>query len=217
MIQALIAAIALVLALISPVQAADISAAQGQTSTVSGQSYAGIESGAVNVISNGSPELPYKVIESKGTTTVKNVGGLVAPGIVNSSGGYNCSGGVSAGLAVPGGSATFGSTTEGKACPGFHRMDKAAGRANAAAKQVALYEERMAATKDQKLIDKYDALRIAAYEQVEAWSRVWDAEYCAMEDGATAMKKAGLKCPDADAAERQAEKQAAARRPFEAP
>lgn len=147
---------------------------QGQSSQVSGQSIAAVESGAVQIISNDAVQPT--------TTTVKTTGNAIAPGIYNSSGGYNCGGGTSLAAGGPGWAFGGGSSRELSGCLGLYRMDKAAGRANAA----------MRASQDEKL-DMLERVKYA--QQAEAFSRVWDAEYCALDGGADAYKRAGLECP----------------------
>ena len=53
----------LFLAVLSPVVANAQSAAQGQTSTVQGQSIASIAPGAVNITSNGAQQLPWTAVD----------------------------------------------------------------------------------------------------------------------------------------------------------
>ena len=202
MIQALIAAIALVLALISPAHA-DVSAAQGQTSQVSGESTAIIAPGAVNITSNGAPESPVKAVINSGETAVKSVGAAIAPGVYNSSGLYTCFGGTSAAVGWMGHAVSGGTTREMNNCLGLHRMDKAAGRANAAVQ----------ASRNEKL-SKEDRDEYA--DQAKKFSKLWDAEYCALDGGADAYEAAGMICPVSPKKAQQQRAQAQAR-PVEAP
>lgn len=177
-------AFALALALASfGVMAADIAATQGQTSLVQGQSTASIASGAVEINSIGAPELPYKISEQRGTTTIRTAPQVIAPSIGNSSGGYNCTGGVSGGGSVIGFGGSAAKSIEMNDCRGFFRMDKAAGRAGAAIK----------ASRDTTLPPEERAMYA---EQAIKFTKLWDAEYCALEGGAAAYAKAGLECPD---------------------
>lgn len=205
MIQVLVALIALVLALLSPAQAQTVTAGQGQTSTLQGESTAIIAPGAVNITSNGAPDLPYKVQETTGSTSVKTVGAAIAPGVYNSSGLYTCFGGTSVAAGFMGGSASAGTTREMNNCLGLHRMDKAAGRANAAVQ----------ASRNEKL-DEAD--RKAYQKQAEQFSKLWDAEYCALDGGADAYEAAGMTCPvSPKKAQQQQQRAQAQARPIEAP
>lgn len=179
------AVVALALAILtSPARAQ--SATQGQTTSASGVSAAVISEGAVQINSTGTAELPYKVQEYTGTQTLKTTGNAIAPGVYNSSGTYACLGGASVAAGGPGWSFSGGNAREAAGCLGLHRMDKAAGRANAAA--------RLAADKGLPSEER------AGYQrQVDAFSRLWDAEYCAMEGGAAAFAAAGMECPKAAA------------------
>lgn len=160
-------------------------ATQGQQTAVDSAAQAIIAPGAVAITSNGASELPAKHItnESTGTTTVRTTGQAIAPGIYNSSGQYTCFGGVSFGIGVPGAAASGGSTVSQADCYRLHRMDKAAGRAGAAMKAAA----------DPTVAPPARA-QFAA--QGEAFSKLWDAEYCAMDGGAAAFEAAGMQCPN---------------------
>ena len=205
MIQVLVALIALVLALLSPAQAQTVTAGQGQTSTLQGESTAIIAPGAVNITSTGAPDLPYKVQETTGSTSVKTVGAAIAPGVYNSSGLYTCFGGTTGAVGYLGGSISGGTTREMNNCLGLHRMDKAAGRANAAVQ----------ASRNEKL-DEAD--RKAYQKQAEQFSKLWDAEYCALDGGAEAYEAAGMTCPvSPKKAQQQQQRTQAQARPFEAP
>lgn len=205
MIQALIAAIALVLALISPAQAQTVTAGQGQTSQLSGESTAIIAPNAVNITSNGAPESPVKAVINSGETAVKSVGAAIAPGVYNSSGLYTCFGGTSAAVGWMGHAVSGGTTREMNNCLGLHRMDKAAGRANAAVQ----------ASRNEKL-SKEDRDEYA--DQAKKFSKLWDAEYCALDGGADAYEAAGMICPvSPKKAQQQQQRTQAQARPFEAP
>lgn len=177
-------AFALALALASfGVMAADIATTQGQNSVVQGQSTASIASGAIEITSIGAPDSPYKISEQRGTTTIRTAPQVIAPSIGNSSGGYNCTGGVSGGGSVIGFGGSAAKSIEMNDCRGFFRMDKAAGRAGAAIK----------ASRDATLPPEERAMYA---EQAVKFTKLWDAEYCALEGGAAAYAKAGLECPD---------------------
>lgn len=183
--------------------AADIATTQGQTSLLQGQSTASIESGAVNINSIGAPDSPYKINEQRGTTTIRTAPQVIAPSIANSSGGYNCTGGVSGGGSVIGFGGSAAKSIEMNDCRGFFRMDKAAGRAGAAIKAAQTLGEKIAAAKaaaaERKAVaDTRDleSERAMYAEQAQKFTKLWDAEYCALEGGAAAYAKAGLECPD---------------------
>lgn len=154
------------------------SLASAQTSTANTSAIGSAQSnptgnGVVTLTLEGAQApspMTRQTIESTGSSSLRTNAPLNLPGIYNASGTYNCFGAASVGASGLWGSVGGGVTVDKDKCYRLHLMDKAANRSSAAA-------------------------QAGATSEAVAYKKVWEAGFCAFEDGAEMFKAAGMECP----------------------